>query len=283
MNLIGIRREARFSPNMGEADTAIFEAVADKLRCCGHDVSLVASFAEAKGVAAALGGVANVDALFSMSRDEDTLHEIIDAPEWNALLHVNSAIGIMACADRFTFEAAAAEKGFVTPQSFIIETSMKSVFFTSPCWLKRTSGWSQEREDVVFVRDADEATAALANFHQRGHETVLCSEHIEGDLVKFYGVAGTDFFDWSYADARHSKFGIEAINGTPHGYKFDAAALQCDSSRLADFLGVPVFGGDCIVRPDGTCVLIDFNDWPSFSRCREDAADAIAEIIISKH
>ena len=30
------------------------------------------------------------------------------------------------------------------------------------------------------------------------------------------------------------------------------------------------------MREDGTYAVIDFNDWPSFARCREEAAGAIA-------
>lgn len=45
---------------------------------------------------------------------------------------------------------------------------------------------------------------------------------------------------------------------------------------------VDVYGGDCIVRPDGTFCVIDFNDWPSFSRCRGEAAEAIARLALHK-
>ena len=48
------------------------------------------------------------------------------------------------------------------------------------------------------------------------------------------------------------------------------------AERLAAVIGLDVYGGDCIVRSDGTFAIIDFNDWPSFSRCREEAAKAIA-------
>ena len=36
---------------------------------------------------------------------------------------------------------------------------------------------------------------------------------------------------------------------------------------------------EAIVRADGSFCVIDFNDWPSFSRCREEAAEAIASLI----
>jgi len=48
---------------------------------------------------------------------------------------------------------------------------------------------------------------------------------------------------------------------------------------LARAVGIKVYGGDCIVGEDGSFCIIDFNDWPSFSRCREDAATAIATLI----
>ena len=33
------------------------------------------------------------------------------------------------------------------------------------------------------------------------------------------------------------------------------------------------------MREDGSYVIIDFNDFPSFSRCRDEAAKAIVELI----
>ena len=33
------------------------------------------------------------------------------------------------------------------------------------------------------------------------------------------------------------------------------------------------------VTPEGEFRIIDFNDWPSFSHCREQAADAIVRLV----
>ena len=46
--------------------------------------------------------------------------------------------------------------------------------------------------------------------------------------------------------------------------------------RLSELTDVRVYGGDCIVTPEGSLAIIDFNDWPSFAPCREEAARAIA-------
>ena len=42
-----------------------------------------------------------------------------------------------------------------------------------------------------------------------------------------------------------------------------------------------IYGGDCIVRCDGSYAIIDFNDWPSFSVCRQAAARAIAKLVLN--
>jgi hypothetical protein len=101
-----------------------------------------------------------------------------------------------------------------------------------------------------------------------------------GDLVKFYGVAGSGFFRYFYpTDDRQSKFGDEQRNGDAHHYPFDETRLQQQMEQLAKAVGLQVYGGDCIIRSDGSWAVIDFNDWPSFSRCRPEAASAIAGII----
>ena len=49
---------------------------------------------------------------------------------------------------------------------------------------------------------------------------------------------------------------------------------------MARETGIVTYGGDAIVRADGSFCIIDFNDWPSFSRCRDEAADAIAAFVM---
>ncbi len=75
--------------------------------------------------------------------------------------------------------------------------------------------------------------------------------NVEGKEVKFYGVRGRYFY--------------------PKGMN----ELRYEAERLADIIGIDVYGGDGIVRDDGTFAIIDFNDWPSFSPCVEEAAEQI--------
>ncbi len=58
-----------------------------------------------------------------------------------------------------------------------------------------------------------------------------------------------------------------------------ADTLRRIAGRAAEATGLEVWGGDAIVTPKREFVLIDFNDWPSFSRCREKAATSIARYI----
>ena len=105
---------------------------------------------------------------------------------------------------------------------------------------------------------------------------MVVTAHVAGDLVKFYGVRGTGFFKCFYpTDDGENKFDNELHNGAAHHYAFDSQQLMTTAERLAAVIGLDVYGGDCIVRSDGTFAIIDFNDWPSFSRCREEAAKAI--------
>ena len=98
--------------------------------------------------------------------------------------------------------------------------------------------------------------------------------------MKFYGVSATGFFRYYYpTDDGLSKFGQEQLNGQAHHYPFSATDLQTKAEALAAAVGLQVYGGDAIVTADGSWYMIDFNDWPSFSRCREEAAEAIAGLI----
>ena len=60
------------------------------------------------------------------------------------------------------------------------------------------------------------------------------------------------------------------------------AKLKADAEKTAKLIDIDIYGGDCIIREDGSYAIIDFNDWPSFSRCREEAADAMADVICKK-
>ncbi|MDD3064261.1 MAG: hypothetical protein PHX50_15805, partial [Massilibacteroides sp.] len=137
-------------------------------------------------------------------------------------------------------------------------------------------------EDVTYVRHIQEAKSILKEYAIRGIKTAVVNEHLVGDLIKFYGVKNTDFFFWFYPSSiHHSKFGLEQINGTAKGIPFDENKLKQICSQAGEVLNVNIYGGDCIITEEGDIHLIDFNDWPSFAPCRNEAAPFIAKRIYS--
>ena len=147
-------------------------------------------------------------------------------------------------------------------------------------WLKRDDACAQQPDDVLFCKDEQAVAEAIRQFNRRGIADYVLSAHVEGDLLKFYGVQGTDFFRCYYpTDDGKTKFGLERYNGKARHFPFPLSTLRHDVERLASLVGLDIYGGDCIVRPDGTYCIIDFNDWPSFCRCRDEAADAIAKLV----
>lgn len=271
LRVVGIRRAQRFSPNSVERDAAICQAVADCLGRQGYDVSLHSEEAFTPSLAQGAAAV------FSMARGTET----VAALERLSTPVVNPVAGLRN-ARRGDMTRIFAEAGIPMPRSWMVRTDGTLPDVDCPCWLKRTDECAQASGDVVYVHGRDELATAVRCFAERGlHEAVVC-EHLPGDLVKFYGVKGTGFFEYYYPTAGDgfSKFGLERHNGAARFYAFDAAALAATADRAASLLNLPVYGGDCIVGADGEVRLIDFNDWPSFSRCCDRAAEAIASVIV---
>ena len=107
--------------------------------------------------------------------------------------------------------------------------------------------------------------------------------HRDGRDCDERGKGGGRFFYWFYpSPCSHSKFGLEKINGIAKGIPFSVEELKIQSDKAAEALNVPIYGGDCVVSADGTLRIIDFNDWPSFARCREEAGGKIAECIYNR-
>lgn len=277
--ILGLRRSPRFSPNSADRDEAIFLQVAAALERRGAEVVL----ADEDHWTSASG----VDGVFSMARDVQVLRRLSEL-EQDGLPVVNSATALLR-ATRLELTELFERQGIPVPVSPVLYRLEKNGMqahwrqadeaLRFPLWLKRSGACAQAAGDVCFVEGPSDLYPVLENYCLRGIDEVLASEHLPGDLVKFYGVEGTDFFYAHYptADNAFSKFGLEKINGAPNGYPLDCAALKACADRAAVLSGISVYGGDCIVDAGGRFRIIDFNDWPSFSRCRTAAAEAIAD------
>ncbi len=269
--IIGISRGCQFSPNHIDNDAAIFTLVAEKLKEMGYALELYTEqeFAER-----------SVDGrfIFNMARDKATIQKLKQMEDDGATV-INSAYGIENCVRKPMTELLI-KNGIPHPASIITGTDRPFPGNQFPCWIKRGDSHAIVKEDVSYATTLEEANAILSQFNERGIPEAVVNEHLQGDLVKFYGVCGSDFFYWFYPDpCSHSKFGLEIINGQAKGTPFSAYDLKRFSEMASKALNVPVYGGDCIVLPDGGIKIIDFNDWPSFARCRHEAGVKIAEYI----
>ena len=271
--VIAIYRDPRFSPNSVEKDRAILDAVLKSLASFWEEglqtLTLDEANLEFEGYKLEAWTEQPPTCILSMGRLPSTLQWLSRQPG----LIVNRPEAVARCG-RTSLVGLIADCQIPVPP----------VEGPDGYWLKRGDACAQQVDDVVFCRDKAELTQQTEVFRQRGISDYVVSAHVVGDLVKFYGVRSTGFFRYFYpTDDGESKFGDEQRNGIARHYDFDDRRLQADIARLADAVGLDVYGGDCIVRSDGSYCVIDFNDWPSFSRCRDEAAAAIGQLIVSSY
>ena len=272
-------RAGAYSPNHIGNDTAIFNMTAEELRKRG---CLVNVYSEEQFNAQ--GGVEE-DYIVAMCRERESIH-LLQQMEDHGKVVVNSGYGIENCT-RERMTRILLGNGIPYPESLIVNTNenvkplIEKAGFQS-CWIKRGDFHAMHKEDVSYCRHAEEAQEVLQEYFYRGIKRAVINVHLVGDLVKFYGIQGSPYFFWFYPfEEGHSKYGHEAINGRSRGIEFSEDELKDMCHRAATELGVVVYGGDCIIGEGGDIQIIDFNDWPSFAPCRNEAAPHIAKAILN--
>ncbi|GHU90520.1 hypothetical protein FACS1894155_08990 [Bacteroidia bacterium] len=275
LKIAGIRRGSQYSPNHVGNDAAIFNLTVEHLKRKG---CLVKEYTEQEFLKFDI----KEGIIFDMVRDKDAILKLKQEEEGGKLV-INSGYGIDNCT-REKMTRLLVTNGIPHPKSLIVKTCdplpVSIEFLAKRYWIKRGDFHAIHREDVTYTRNIEEAESVLNEYALRGIETAVLNEHLVGDLVKFYGVAGSDFFYWFYPnDLNHSKFGWEKINGQAIGIPFNLEHLKSICDEAAKVLGIYIYGGDCVVEANGDMKIIDFNDWPSFAPCRSDAASYIAQCI----
>ena len=263
-----IQRALCYSPNSEEKDLAVLQEVGSLL----EDATIISEddFVNRfstynQSVSSESVDSANVYCqIISMARSTKAL-ECLEQLEQSGIQVLNPSAGVWAC-QRSNIDKVMRENHLPFPPDE----------GNDGYWVKRADASAQSKEDVCFCQDWTEVENVKSAFMQRGIINIVIQAHVKGDVVKFYGVEDTDFFRYYYSgDDTETKFGDEERNGKPQYYPFSSSNLQADAEKLACLLQTPIYGGDAIVREDGSYVIIDFNDFPSFSRCREEAAKAI--------
>lgn len=257
-SLIGVFREPEYSPGRVEDDAAILERTRDALAV--------------RGVTLRLGGTellahAAPPAVLAMCQSESALAALDRLAATTPV--VNGPDAIRACHRRETVRRLA-NTSVPFPATRIVATSAPVTATHGdlpPCWVKRGDVHAMTSDDVVFAPDAPAVDRALADFAARGIGHAALQAHVEGVVVKFYGVADGRFFRCY----------------TQHGAVPAPLPALWDAAHAgAAALGLEVFGGDLVVTPAGDPIVIDLNDWPSFARCRDEAATAIAAYVVDR-
>lgn len=278
ITIAGIMRAGAYSPNHIGNDAAIFNATADQLRKRGCTVN---NYSEEQFNS----GKVKERVILNMCREQESIKRLQDMEDDGCIV-VNSGYGIENCT-RERMTRILMGHNIPYPDSVIVNTDEAVVnqlrkAGINNCWIKRGDFHAMHKEDVSYVRHAEEAQEVLQEYFYRGIKRAVINRHLVGDLIKFYGIHNSPFFFWFYPfDEGHSKYGLEAINGKSKGIDFDIERLKGICHDAAEALGVEVYGGDCIVSPEGDIRIIDFNDWPSFAPCRNEAAPFIAKAVLN--
>lgn len=215
--------------------------------------------------------------VINMCRDRRSL-PILQAMEDKGTLVINSAYGIENCI-RERMARILIGSGIPYPESIMVDTnqtvtSRLDAMGISRAWIKKGEMFASHKEDVTYVRHSAEAQEMLQEYFLRGIRRAVINRHLDGVKLKFYGVAGTQYF-------YHSFPLLSPPEGPgPDGFDLEEFRRTCD--RAAETLDIVVYGGDALVHDDGSFTIIDFNDWPTFAPCRNEASAVIAREILTR-
>jgi hypothetical protein len=266
--LIGVPREPVYSPGRFlEADRSIFQDTARACETRGARVRILPPGAAPEAFAGA-------DLIFTMCQGPESL-ETMRRLAATGVTVVHEPSAIQAC-HRTRMLPLLARAGLPRPEAHQVACANPAPGAlawaerqrATGIWVKRGDVHATRPEDVAHLRGAAAVREALARLAERGVSDAVLEAHVTGRTIKFYGVRGTHFFR-SYAE-----------DGTDLGP--GPGAWRQLAERAAEVLGLAVYGGDLLVGETEEAVLVDVNDWPSFSRCRAEAAEAIAEHLLTR-
>jgi hypothetical protein len=260
---LGIYREIQNSPNRENDDALILKAVMDQLEIIKVKTTLMTPEEADK---ADLGGW---DMIVAMCESYPRLMRLRTAPG-NPIM-INPPQAVLNCYRTnmiAAFKTVSAVRFPATEVRRVEEAAVKAPLpfdWKEGVWLKRGDVHNTCSHDVVYAGTPAEASAVLKDFASREISHVVLQKHVDGDLVKFYGVGPSRWFTWFYHDPQSAR-----------RLQFELDDLAEMAAAAAAALNLEVFGGDAIITPDGSIFLIDINSWPSFARVRAEAAVQIA-------
>ena len=272
--IAAVYRSHEHSPNLTDADSRIINAASIKLQERGYAIH---RYTEAQFIETDI----TEPAIINMCRKPRSIEKLCRL-ETEGKTVINSGHAIRKCTKRKLWEISTANN-IETPATVIVGSTDTTLPFSGtfrPCWLKLPDESVTDKDDIIYAGTPAEYREALTRYHSRAITEVLVCEHLEGDLLKFYAVSGDRYLYTLYPkQSGYSKFGYEANNSDVKFYPYKTERLKEICNIMSRETGITVFGGDCIITPDGKINIIDLNDWPSFSPCAEEASEAIAAAV----
>jgi glutathione synthase/RimK-type ligase-like ATP-grasp enzyme len=259
--LLGIYREQIFSPGKIEADAAIMDATAEELSRRGWEVRTL----RAESLSDSLP---RPEKVLSMAQSDRVLN-ILKSWSGQGTRVINTVPSVRNCY-RKPLTHLLSQAGICVPPGRVVtvEEAQEKISLQpyGRLWLKRGDVHAMEPGDVVSVTCREELDKALEHFLGKDIRDILVQQHVNGPVVKFYGVGQEEYFQ-AYLAAN----GEEPTSET--------GRLWALARQAADAAGLEVYGGDAVLTDGYGPVLIDLNDWPSFTRCCRSAAASIAAYV----
>lgn len=262
----GLFREREHSPGRESDDAEILRLTGKHLESHGVQVEL-------KAPEELIAAEAPPDSIFLMCERMEALRTLLAWQE-GGVRQVNAPLAVLnTYRARMIGQLREANVPFI--ESRLVATQGAEVAVDPPRWVKRADVHNTQDGDVVFAETRAALGAALERLAARGIERAVLQPHVEGDLIKFYGIGAGGgphgapaWFRWFYhKDQRVA------------GHPFEAGRLARLVRAAASALGLEIYGGDAIASAGGGLVLLDLNAWPSFALYRDEAAPVIASYL----
>ncbi|MBQ7472085.1 MAG: NTP transferase domain-containing protein, partial [Prevotella sp.] len=219
-------RNGRPSVGQGVPDDDLLYAAARELHRRGFEWSKENIFDSTEGMPA---NTPYPQVVLSMSRHEEELARLQEYEQQGAWV-VNRPQSVRNCT-----------RGLLDELMRSNHISMPPRKGNQGYWVKRADVHSLGGDDVVYCPNEDTRQETAQRFLQETGFPPVVSAHVEGQLVKFYGV-GSRFFRCYTKSKEGATTPLEADELTKEHLKHEA-------QRLAVLTGLDVWGGDAILSP----------------------------------
>ena len=285
-----LKRFKDYSPNSQDKDEQIITSVGEKLKKLGFGV-------EYKNETEVDFNKEYFPYVISMARNPEVIKQLYIWQEKGSVI-INSPSSCENCYREKQIRILQ-NNNISIPKTVIVSTDndfegINNIKDFKSWWIKRGDFQTVEAIDVIKVSSLEKTKEILANYNSRSIKTAVISENIDGDIVKFYGVRSSkdcgggketgekvsSFFYMTYPTK--DKF-VEKINTSPNRIDFNVDKFKDECSAAAMLLDLEIYGGDAAIDTNGNFYIIDMNDFPSFSSCKDQAAESITKEFLNKY